>query len=235
MDAAATAAASGGGAFRRYAVFHLSDDPGLAAFGAAWLGWDAVAAREVPHPDIGLPLAEITGTPRRYGFHGTLKPPFRLSAGAGPETLVAAVERIAAAAAPVRLAGLVPARIGSFVALVPEGDSAALTALAARCVTALDAFRDPPEAGELERRRKGLTPAQDAHLDRWGYPFVLDQFRFHLTLTGALEPNLAARVLAVLRDLPPPLPRPCVLGSVSVLGERADGRFVEIRRLPLGG
>ena len=51
-------------------------------------------------------------------------------------------------------------------------------------------FARPPGAAELERRRKaGLSAAQEKMLLRWGYPYVLDEFRFHLTLTGRLQPE----------------------------------------------
>jgi len=46
----------------------------------------------------------------------------------------------------------------------------------------------PLSATELARRRQaGLTAAQDALLLTWGYPWVLDEFKFHLSLTGPLN------------------------------------------------
>ncbi len=84
--------------FRRYALFWAPPrGSALARFGASWLGWDAEAGELVPHPEVPrlpLPVAEITATPRRYGFHGTLKPPFRLAEGAN----VAGLDAAAAAA-----------------------------------------------------------------------------------------------------------------------------------------
>ncbi|CAN0604442.1 unnamed protein product, partial [Ectocarpus sp. 12 AP-2014] len=63
--------------FQRYAVYYLPDDADLAAFGAAWLGWDVEAGAMCPRPEIDS-LDEATATPQQYGFHGTLKPPFQL-------------------------------------------------------------------------------------------------------------------------------------------------------------
>jgi hypothetical protein len=41
---------------------------------------------------------------------------------------------------------------------------------------------------ELTRRRKAeLTPEQDKLLVDWGYPWVLDEFNFHFSLTGSLD------------------------------------------------
>ena len=36
-------------------------------------------------------------------------------------------------------------------------------------------------------RHPNLTPGQDALLQVWGYPYVLEHFRFHLSLTGPLD------------------------------------------------
>ena len=36
--------------------------------------------------------------------------------------------------------------------------------------------------------KSGLTDRQEALLTQWGYPYVMEEFRFHITLTGALDP-----------------------------------------------
>ena len=38
------------------------------------------------------------------------------------------------------------------------------------------------------------------YLDRFGYPYVLEDFRFHMTLTGRLDAERRRPVLAMLRD-----------------------------------
>jgi hypothetical protein len=45
-----------------------------------------------------------------------------------------------------------------------------------------------------------LSQAQIQNLDRWGYPYVLSEFRFHMTLTGAVPQRRKQMVLAALRD-----------------------------------
>jgi 2'-5' RNA ligase len=45
-----------------------------------------------------------------------------------------------------------------------------------------------------------LTPRQREHLERFGYPFVMEDFRFHMTLTGRLDAERRESVLAMLRD-----------------------------------
>lgn len=224
--------------FRRYAVY-VAPTGALGAFGTAWLGWDAAAGQSVAPPalpPLPRPWAEIVAVPRKYGFHGTLKPPFRLAEGMGAHELHWAVQALALRLAPAEAAGLRLARLGGFVALVPEGDAGPVSALAARVVEALDAFRAPPDAAEIARRRpERLSPRQRALLDRWGYPYVMEEFRFHLTLSGDLpEAEAEALRAALAPQVAPLLTRPFVLDHLALFGEAPDGRFRLIHRYPLG-
>jgi len=226
--------------FHRYAIYWAPEAGQLADLTAAWLGWDAAAGRHLPHPQlVGLPrtAAELTETPRKYGFHGTIKPPFRLAPGRTAEGLHRAAADLCAALPPVTLAGLSLHRLGGFVALTPEGDQGDLAGLAARVVEGLDAFRAPPDAAEIARRRpERLTDRQRGHLARWGYPYVMEDFRFHLTLTGDLPDADAARVAAVLDPLlRPVLPRPFRVGSLCLFGQGEDGMFRLLHRYALSG
>ena len=225
---------------RRHAVYWTPPPGPLSRLGAAWLGWDPARGEGVPHPDVpGLPrpAVEITEAPRRYGLHATLGPPMRLAEGAGEGDLDQVVEALAAGLAPARAEGLRVARLDGFVALVPDGDGAALGALAAEVVRALDPLRAPAGAEELARRRAaGLSAREEALLVRWGYPYVMEAFRFHATLSGRLSDADAAAVEAALAPmLAPGLPRPFVLGEIALMGEGDDGLFREIRRYRLGG
>ena len=77
--------------------------------------------------------------------------------------------------------------MSTFTAIVPRAPVAALDALAAACTTEFDQFRAPLSAQERARRDPShLTERQVRQLDRWGYPYVLDDFRFHMTLSGPL-------------------------------------------------
>ncbi|WP_037372049.1 DUF1045 domain-containing protein [Salipiger mucosus] len=224
--------------FSRYAVYYAPAPGAFADFTARWLGWDAATASEVPHPEVaGLPrpVSEITATPRKYGFHGTLKPPFRL---AGPlEALKIDLAALAARLAPAEMPGLALTRLGSFLALTPEGDTTGLAEIAAQTVRALDAHRAPPAEAELARRRKArLSERQEAHLLRWGYPYVMDDFRFHLTLTGRLPGDELDSVAAALEPVLMPLaPAPFRLDALCLFGEAPDGRFHLLHRYALTG
>ncbi|MFN6976594.1 MAG: DUF1045 domain-containing protein [Gemmobacter sp.] len=226
--------------FRRYAIYWRPAPGPLADFGAAWIGWDPGAGVEVAHPDLpGLPLpvADITATPRKYGLHATIKPPFRLAEGQSAAALDAALRAFCAARAPAAAAGLRLAPVGPWLALVADGDGAGIGALAGAVVAELDAFRAPPDAAEIARRNPGaLSPRQRAMLDRWGYPYVMDEFFFHVTLSGQLAPEAQAAVRAALEPVVAPLcPRPFPLDALTLCGEGADGRFREIHRYALSG
>jgi hypothetical protein len=180
---------------------------------------------------------EITATPRRYGFHATLKPPFRLAPGRTVADLRTAVAEVAAVTPPITGARLHLERLGPFLALVPASEHAPFSRLADAMVRELDAFRLPPSDAEVARRRAaGLTPAQDAHLLRWGYPYVFDEFRFHMTLSGKLDPATAARVEAALAPvLAEVVPYPFAITDVTLAGEDEDGYFHELHRYTLSG
>lgn len=207
----------------------------LASFGAAWLGWDAARGASVAQPEVaGIEAA--TEAPRKYGLHGTLKPPFRLAEGTSLEALDAAVAALAGDLAPVVLQGLTLGALGHFLALVPAAPSGALATLASRCVTDLDRFRAPLSDADLARRRKaGLTERQEALLQAWGYPYVMEEFRFHLTLTGRLDPANLDLFKAEITARLPVLPEPYVMDRIALCEERADGRFVTVKHYTLSG
>ncbi|MEL7254447.1 MAG: DUF1045 domain-containing protein [Pseudomonadota bacterium] len=217
--------------FKRYAVYYAPPPGPLAEFGAAWLGWDMERGAAVAHPDLpGLPLPveEITATPRKYGFHATLKPPFRLAEGRTEAELVEAVAILGSRTFhPVKDLRLNVTALGRFLALTAQGNVAQLSGLAAMCVETLDMFRAPAGEAELARRRgAGLSPGQEAMLVRWGYPYVMDEFRFHMTLTGKLPKAVLPEVHAVLdQALDGVIPDPFALDTICLVGEDDEGRF----------
>lgn len=229
------------GDFQRYAIYYAPPaDAAWARFATHWLGWDMETGAELPHPEVSrlpLPVGEITATPRKYGLHATIKPPFRLAQGMTRAALERSCAGLCSTLAPLRLDGLALARLGRFLALRPVGDSTALDRLAARAVEALDGFRAPaPEAEMTRRRAAGLSPAQEENLARWGYPYVMGEFRFHITLSGKLaRPALGGVEAALTRDLVPLLPSPFEIGELALVGEDAEGRFHLIHRYALSG
>jgi 2'-5' RNA ligase len=135
--------------------------------------------------------------PRRYGFHATLKAPFRLAPGCTPEALAQRIDALAAQCRAVPLGALVPRAFDGYVALVPEAPPPALQALAERCVLELDDLRAPLTPSERAHRRPERQDERArALLEAHGYPQVLERFRFHMTLAMTERDGDADEVLA---------------------------------------
>ncbi len=224
---------------QRYGIFFTPRPGALAEFGAAWLGWSPVTGLPVEHPKIeGLtqPLSEITATPRKYGLHGTIKPPFALAKGTNADALRRTFDALCTTQAPVSLDGLQLTRLGSFIALTVDGDQTPLAEVAGTFLRELDVFRAAPSQAELSRRRKAtLSPRQEAPLTQWGYPYVLDEFRFHLTLSGQLGADAMPTISALAPHLMPLLDRPFVIDTLTLVGEDENGMFHEVHRQALTG
>ncbi len=190
----------------RYALYYVPPpETPLYRLGASLLGYDAYAGLALPFPggiEEELPdWRELTASPRPYGFHATLKAPFALAADRQEEDLRAACAAFAAAPRAVPVIEPAVELLDGFVALVMRQPSDALDSLAADCVRAFDAFRAPLTARDRARRNPAaLTADQVALLDRWGYPYVMEAFRFHMTLTGRLPVARQAAVRATLQE-----------------------------------
>ncbi len=188
----------------RYALYYApAVESPLWRFGSAVLGYDAVTGEDIPFAvpegcDAGA-WPCLTEEPRRYGFHATLKAPFVLAPGRGEAQLRAFTHNYAASLEPVALPGLSVTALGSFVALTPSGESPALERFAFALVQAFEPFRAVlSEADRARRLKNPLTPAQRAYLEAYGYPYVGDAFRFHMTLTGSLPQDQIAPVRLAL-------------------------------------
>lgn len=225
--------------FALYAAPHPDDL--LHDAGSRWLGRDAALGMPLEQPQVpGIGAAQMTAMtaePRRYGFHGTLKPPFPLKEGETTEALEAAIMALAARLGPVVLPALKVVRIGHFLALVPGMPNEAINALAAECVAALDGLRAEMPVEELARRRAGcLSPRQDEMLLRWGYPYVMDQFRYHMTLSGRISPSeMDLLQPAAERWFAPALSGGFTVDALALFMEPERGApLVMLRRFPLG-
>lgn len=177
----------------RYAIYYAPrpDSPEWQA-GSRWLGRCAARQQALTPPEIpGLPsdaFLRLTAAPRRYGWHGTLKAPFALAEGVSLPMLRNALRALCNTLQPFAMPVLRVELLDDFLALVPAQDCPALDEVARTCVTGLQPLAAPLSAADLQRRRAaGLTPEEDALLLRWGYPHVLERYRFHCSLTGPLR------------------------------------------------
>ena len=223
--------------FERYAVFYTPTGA-LAVFGATWLGWDSLEGCAVEHPVFdGIDVASVTRRPRKYGLHGTLKAPFYLAQGADQAQLENAVSTFAKKYEPFAIGEVELRYVNGFIALRPKDSSTRLQAFAADTVKDFDPFRAPMSVGDLAQRRKGkLSPRHDQQLLDWGYPFVFDDFHFHVTLSGVLPRLAADAVIAALHPhVTPTVPNPLMIDGVTLMGQDEHGMFHQIHRYALNG
>lgn len=177
----------------RYAIYYAPEpDSALDTFGQTWLGHrgaDALAAAIGKESKVSVArIGQLTESPRRYGFHGTLKPPFELNVANRAEGLLQAAHVFARSRGPIDLPPLELAVIGKFIALTPVAESAALERLAAACVRAFEGFRTPlSKQQEEDYKLNKLTVHQEQMLEHWGYPYVMEEFRFHISLTDRID------------------------------------------------
>ncbi len=223
----------------RFAIYYAPEpETALARIGWPWLGRRPETTADAPfHAAVAGDRrhAAIVAAPRLYGLHATLKPPFHLKEGHSRSDLIEALAAFAAARKPFTTDPLVLGEIGGFIALRPGRPSDAIDRLAADCVASFDRFRAPISASDIQKRAaKGLSPRQSELLDRWGYPYVLDEFRFHVTLTDRLDDDERRRIIdrlsAVLGDV---TTEAAQFNSICLFEQSGPGeRFVLTQRMP---
>lgn len=227
----------------RYAIYFTppADDP-LTRRASHWLGRDAMSGEMLAQPILETfsesRLSELTSDPRRYGFHATMKAPFELASSATEAELVGALESFASRQAPFTLTSLVLGQLGHFFALVPGAHSLELQDLASDCVTTFDRFRAPLDERDIARRKpERLAPRERQNLMTWGYPYVLDDFRFHMTLTGPVDAeDQSAMRAAIEAHFAGLLDQPRTIDTLSIFVEPSRGApFTLHHTVPLAG
>ena len=177
----------------RYALYYApAPETSLWRFGSDLLGYDAATGKAtqsiIPDGQTADNWMSLTREPRRYGFHATLKAPFYLQPDSDEHALQEAMRLFKNMVSPVTLPSLTLKTIGSFIALVPSAPNQDLQTLAAKTVDYFDSFRAPLTEHDRQRRLQSpLTERQIRYLDAWGYPYVMEDFRFHMTLTGPIH------------------------------------------------
>ena len=208
---------------------------------ALWLGRDPFSGAEyaVTAADgfTSEELTALTAFPRRYGFHATLRAPFRPLPACGLDEIESAMAAMCADRSPVDLGLLRIERLGAFFALTPVVQSESVTALANDVVRRSDRVRAPLSEEELKRRRpERLTERQRKYLDRWGYPLVFDEFGFHMTLTGPVPDHCSEQMRGLLeKRFLPLLDEPITIDALTLFVEQAPpGDFMATTRVPFG-
>ena len=224
----------------RYAIYFTpAREHSLTRAAARWLGYDAYTGETLAQPEVmGLDSARfsaLTAEPKRYGFHATLKAPFELREGLSEVALIDALDEFAAQKLSFEIPGLVLGRLGDFFALVPGAWNPELQLLANDCVSRLDSFRAPLSPADVARRDPdSLTQSQRQNLTDWGYPYVMDDFRFHMTLTGRVpaadQPVLRS---AIESEFAAHIGQPLAIDRLALFVEPARGQPFTVRHIAL--
>jgi Protein of unknown function (DUF1045) len=172
-------------------------------------------------------LAPLTVSARKYGFHATIKAPMTLALDYAE--LDAALTAFVDEHNTVTLRGLAPRLIDGFLALTTEPQPDRLTDFAADVVQAFEPFREPLSESERARRLKApLSPRQIELVDQYGYPYVLEQFLFHMTLTDRLPAELHEPMVKRAEDwFAEALAQPVQLDRLVVFAEPEPGAAFE--------
>jgi phosphonate metabolism protein PhnN/1,5-bisphosphokinase (PRPP-forming) len=228
----------------RYALYFAppTDSPWWSA-GCRWLGRDAVIGTNFSHRQMPgaqrLILAKLTSDARRYGFHATLKAPFRLSDGFTESHLLKMAAAFSAIQRPIVLEDMQIGMMGNFLALRPDTSDNEIRALAMRCVNYFDTLRAAPTEAELKKRRAAkLTERQEELLQCWGYPYTEEEYHFHITLTDALSVVSSDTVDAIRKAagdhfIKAKAAAPLVIDALTIFREEQSGAPFRVwRRFP---
>lgn len=226
----------------RYAICFTPppSDP-LSHVAANWLGRNVFSGEMQEPPAIrGIGIHEIafhTAVPRRYGFHGVLKAPFHLSGEVSEAQLLRDLMRFSGTFQPFSIPRIEVARLGNYYSLVPTLPCENVRYLASAIVQHFDRFRAPLSEADIERSDPdGLSAAQFANLHRWGNPYVMDEFRFHMPVTGPVNCADMPRVEQALRSIfEPVLSEPIQVSNIALMMEEGTGGPFRVHSLhPMG-
>lgn len=222
----------------RYAVYHTPEPTApLSIAASAWFGRDAfgrpATVQELPSGWSKERHAELVREPRRYGFHATVKAPFALADNATEQELLDAFSALTMSHEDIVIPSLVLCQVDGFFALVPEELNDMLNEFAGQIVRAFDRFRAPLTHSDIERRNpERLNGRQRAHLERWGYPFVFEEFFFHMTLTGRVNDGEASEVRDILeKHFSAFLGKPHTVSTIAIFVEPEPGEDFAVRSM----
>ena len=226
--------------FSRFAIYYVPPESNyLTRFAASWFGWDVYQGIKVNYPvfcNLTHDIEEVTGAPSKYGFHGTLKAPFCLAPDRTIDELRLSLSTLTRYTKKFEIPSICLRIMSGFIAIVPTVQNEKINFLAKKCLEDLDTFRKAETLENLNKRRaSGLSASEKHHLLKWGYPYVLDDFHFHLTMTSKLPSKVLKNVFSVLSsELQVILKAPLLIDKICLLGEsNRHGKFEVIEEFSL--
>ena len=225
----------------RFAIYFAPEiDSKLHSIGSQWLGRDSSSGKSLKQPYIkGISsnyFCSVTKTPRRYGFHATLKAPFRLNEDFTLMDLCSQIQRLSALSKTFYIK-LKVRKFGNFIALMMDPTERKMQNLASKLVENLDYFRAPLHKEEIDKRRmSALTTSEDENLLNWGYPYVFNDFRFHITLTEKIQckSDRESIISAASSHFSGSLENTIKVSSISLfVQENSEANFLQIQQFAL--
>ena len=223
--------------FKRYAIYYAPiENCGLDVFGKCLLGWDPYKGEEITNsyppklPNLQK-FSRFVLTPKQYGFHGTIKAPFRLKDGYTYNDLENKVCEISKQIHSFYIDKLIIKKLGNFIALIPT-NNLKVNDVSNKFVEGLDYLRDELSENEIKKRNPiKLTSRQKKMLFKWGYPYVFNEFKFHLTLTSKLNIEEIDDVFKSLQNILTQFNLIKInFNSVCIFGQKSDEKFYFIKR-----
>ena len=188
--------------YSRYAIYYAPPkESSLEEFGRYWFGWDPLNAKLINNKQrinylnrFGIKnLKNIDKNvliAKKYGFHGTLIPPFKLNKNYSTNTLFKKTEDIAKKFKKFKFYKFKLKRINNFYAFVQNKKNSNINKISNRLVKELFKFRSPLTKKEIDKRNPSkLSKLQLNILHKWGYPYLMSEFKFHMTLASEVTGN----------------------------------------------
>ena len=226
----------------RFAIYFAPEiGSNLHTIGSQWLGRDSSSGKSIKQPNIkGISsnyFYKVTKNPRLYGFHATLKAPFRLNKEFPLKDLCSQIQKLSTLSKPFSI-NLKVRKLGNFITLMMDPNEQKMQNLASKLVQNLDQFRAPLHQEEIYKRRMStLTISEDENLLNWGYPYVFDDFRFHITLTEKIQCRSDREFMASAASshFSKSLDNATPVSSISLfVQESSETDFLQIQQFALG-
>jgi len=219
----------------RFAIYYLlPPEHQLHTLASHWLGYDIHQGKIIPQAELLPEYLRLhqnqVGAALLYGFHGTLKAPFRLAKHYDVSQLIQELDQFVDEYKAFHCSDLRLTSLGHFLALSPEKTCSAMNRLADDCVKHFDPFRAPLSEQEYQKRKPHqLNLRQRELLGQWGYPYVLGEYRFHMTLSAQLEQKKQDELQSALQDyLAPALKNDFHVDRLYLCCQSAQGKNFEV-------
>ena len=188
--------------YSRYAIYYAPPkESSLEEFGRYWFGWDPLNAKLINNKQrinylnrFGIKnLKNIDKNvliAKKYGFHGTLIPPFKLNKNYSTNKLFKKTDEIAKKFKKFKFYKFKLKKINNFYAFVQNKKNSNINKISNRLVKELFKFRSPLTKKEIDKRNPSkLSKLQLNILHKWGYPYLMSEFKFHMTIASEVTGN----------------------------------------------